>query len=206
MPVLLSNSSRMTSLRFICYYKIFSRYGPLKEVQILQKQALIYFNSQIGALMAKKALNNYKITELDVGFILEFVDPKSVFRMEENAMESKDQGNSKPHESDNPDKLNSILFTKQANKVTLGHQTQTAVANISSKLTCRYDIQIENDREFQVAKKIIGAKGCNMKHIIDGTLLGTSFDLKTENDLIKLRLRGRGSGFKEGPAKRGKGV
>jgi hypothetical protein len=77
------------------------------------------------------------------------------------------------------------------------------VANASSKLTCRYDIQIENDREFQVAKKIIGAKGCNMKHIIDGTLFGTNFDLKTENDLIKLRLRGRGSGFKEGPAKRG---
>lgn len=73
----------------------------------------------------------------------------------------------------------------------------------SSKLTCRYDIQINNDKEFQVAKKIIGAKGCNMKHIIDMTLNNTHYDRRVEKDLIKLRLRGKGSGFKEGPAKKG---
>lgn len=74
----------------------------------------------------------------------------------------------------------------------------------SSKFTCRYDIQIENDKEFQVAKKIIGSKGYNMKQIIDNALNETGYDQRTESDLIKLRLRGRGSGFKEGPAKRGK--
>jgi hypothetical protein len=42
-----------------------------------------------------------------------------------------------------------------------------------------------------------------MKQIIDGTLAGTRYDPLKENDLIKLRLRGKGSGFKEGPAKRG---
>lgn len=41
-----------------------------------------------------------------------------------------------------------------------------------------------------------------MKQIIDGSLLGTSYDPLKENDLIKLRLRGKGSGFKEGPAKK----
>jgi hypothetical protein len=70
-------------------------------------------------------------------------------------------------------------------------------------LTCRYDIQIDNDKDFQVAKKIIGSKGYNMKQIIDGSLNGTPYDPHKENDLIKLRLRGKGSGFKEGPAKRG---
>lgn len=43
-----------------------------------------------------------------------------------------------------------------------------------------------------------------MKHIIDMTLVNTMYDRRTENDLIKLRLRGKGSGFKEGPAKKGK--
>ncbi|CAK93751.1 unnamed protein product (macronuclear) [Paramecium tetraurelia] len=65
------------------------------------------------------------------------------------------------------------------------------------KFTCRYDVQIDNDKDFQVARKIIGielesilgAKGCNMKKIID-------------QYLVKLRLRGRGSGYKEGPEKR----
>lgn len=89
----------------------------MKEVQIVQKQALIYFNSQIGALMAKKALNNYKITELDVGFILEFVDPKSLYRMDERGMEAKEGAIPKQQEGDNGDKLNTILFTKQGNKV-----------------------------------------------------------------------------------------
>lgn len=41
-----------------------------------------------------------------------------------------------------------------------------------------------------------------MKQIIDGSLSGTNYDPDKENDLVKLRLRGRGSGFKEGPAKR----
>lgn len=41
-----------------------------------------------------------------------------------------------------------------------------------------------------------------MKQIIDNALNETGYDQRTESDLIKLRLRGRGSGFKEGPAKR----
>jgi len=85
------------------------------------------------------------------------------------------------------------------------HQKPLKIAanNVASgKFTCRYDIQIENDKDFQVAKKIIGAKGYNMKQIIDNALAETGYDLRSESDLIKLRLRGRGSGFKEGPAKK----
>ena len=85
------------------------------------------------------------------------------------------------------------------------HQKPLKIAanNVASgKFTCRYDIQIENDKDFQVAKKIIGAKGYNMKQIIDNALADTGYDLRQESDLIKLRLRGRGSGFKEGPAKK----
>lgn len=39
-----------------------------------------------------------------------------------------------------------------------------------SKFTCRYEIQIDSDKEFQVARKIIGNKGYNMKRIIDACL------------------------------------
>jgi len=53
------------------------------------------------------------------------------------------------------------------------------------KHTCRFIIGIENDKEFQVARRIIGAKGTNMKHIVK----------QTE---AKLRLRGMGSGYFEG--------
>jgi hypothetical protein len=53
------------------------------------------------------------------------------------------------------------------------------------KFTCRFDVGIENEMTFQVARRIIGVKGGNMKRIVRDTG-------------IKLRLRGRGSGFLEG--------
>jgi hypothetical protein len=53
------------------------------------------------------------------------------------------------------------------------------------KFTCRFEIGIENDKDFQVARRIIGQKGINMKNIV----------ARTD---AKLRLRGRGSGYLEG--------
>jgi len=53
------------------------------------------------------------------------------------------------------------------------------------KFTCRFLIGIENDKEFQVARRLIGSKGANMKRIVRVTE-------------AKLRLRGQGSGYFEG--------
>ena len=64
--------------------------------------------------------------------------------------------------------------------------TRTTVAQIR-KYTCRFDIGIDNDKEFHVARRIIGQKGANMKRIV-----------KQAGSDAKLRLRGKGSGFLEG--------
>jgi len=56
------------------------------------------------------------------------------------------------------------------------------------KFTCRFEIGIENDKDFQVARRIIGQKGINMKNIV----------ARTD---AKLRLRGKGSGYLEGLAR-----
>jgi hypothetical protein len=69
----------------------------------------------------------------------------------------------------------------------------------TNKFTCRYKIMIDNDKYFQVAKRIIGSKGCNMKAIIDSVSQEYSH---LNQDPLKLRLRGKGSGFKEGPDQR----
>jgi len=53
------------------------------------------------------------------------------------------------------------------------------------KFTCRFDVGITNEKTFQVARRIIGSKGANMKKIFKETG-------------AKLRLRGQGSGFLEG--------
>jgi hypothetical protein len=66
------------------------------------------------------------------------------------------------------------------------------------KYTCRYDIQIENEKDFQVARRVIGSKGSNMKRIIQECAQGFDFKINPY-EVVKLRLRGKGSGFKEGP-------
>lgn len=74
------------------------------------------------------------------------------------------------------------------------------------KTSCKYLIQIENEEEFQVSKRIIGSRGYNMKKIIEMALNEYQFEKNCKfNDpkLIKLRLRGKGSGFKEGSKKQG---
>ena len=67
----------------------------------------------------------------------------------------------------------------------------------NGKLTCKYEILIPNDKDFQIARRLIGSKGCHMKKIIDECKLIEKNN--NNNDIIKLRLRGKGSGYKEGP-------
>ena len=66
-----------------------------------------------------------------------------------------------------------------------------------SKFTCKYEIPIKNLPGFSVARKIIGHRGKNMKYILE-QLKNNCFGGPIQ-DVIKLRLRGQGSGFKEGP-------
>ncbi|KAF4713587.1 hypothetical protein FOZ63_030584 [Perkinsus olseni] len=69
------------------------------------------------------------------------------------------------------------------------HTKATTDGQPIRKYTCRFEIGIENDRDFHVARRIIGTKGVNMKRIV-------------KMSDAKLRLRGRGSGFLEGNMKR----
>ena len=78
------------------------------------------------------------------------------------------------------------------NSIIINHNSINQNNNINNnsnigKYICKYEILIPNEKDFRIAKRIIGSKGNNMKKIVD-LVQG-----------IKLRLRGKGSGFKEGP-------
>lgn len=117
---------------------------------------------------------------------------------------------------------------KEFNEIMLGNKRRSVVANANNvpsamtmsnqpdgnenecngekclsngKFTSKFWIQIENDTDFQVAQRLVGAKGCNIKRIIDFCSKGTHGIYL--NDSVKLRLRGKGSGYKEGPYYRG---
>ena len=63
------------------------------------------------------------------------------------------------------------------------------------KYICKFYLQIEADKEFQVIKRIIGAKGSNLKRIIDYCSKGPGGVYIP--DAIKLKLKGVGSGYRE---------
>ena len=55
----------------------------------------------------------------------------------------------------------------------------------NNKYTCRFDIQIDNEKEFQVARRLIGAKGCNMTRIIELCNKGMN-NKTTHSDFLSL--------------------
>ena len=62
------------------------------------------------------------------------------------------------------------------------------------KYICKFYLQIEGDKEFQVIKRVIGAKGSNLKRIIDYCSKGPGGIYIP--DAIKLKLKGVGSGYR----------
>lgn len=69
--------------------------------------------------------------------------------------------------------------------------------NCGNKYTARIYFFIESTQSFELSKKIIGKKGANMKGVLTECEL-TFKDGKVPRDFLKLRLRGKGSSYKEG--------
>ena len=63
------------------------------------------------------------------------------------------------------------------------------------KYVSRYIVQIENEKNFPVTKMIIGNNGMYLRNILYNNCI------KYGDQSTKIRLRGRGSGYKEGPNK-----
>ena len=73
-----------------------------------------------------------------------------------------------------------------------GLSSEYGTSRCVRKYTARFEIGIDNDKDFHVARRIIGPKGANMKKIVLGA---------EGPETPKLRLRGIGSGFLEGALK-----
>ena len=85
---------------------------------------------------------------------------------------------------------------KDINMINLSQSNTTNEKGSSNiKYICKFYLQIEGDKEFQIIKRIIGAKGSNLKRIIDYCSKGPGGVYVP--DAIKLKLRGVGSGYRE---------
>ena len=103
--------------------------------------------------------------------------------------------NFQPMPNLNPNNMNEINTINQSSQSTINNnQNNNNDEKNFGKYTCKYEILIAKDKDFQVARRLIGSKGCNMKNIVNGCK-----SRPDDPDRVKLRLRGQGSGFKEGP-------
>ena len=89
-------------------------------------------------------------------------------------------------------KIQNVNYTKNKNS-----KNKTKDEKNQNKFTCKFEILIPNDKDFQITRRLIGIKGYNMKKIID-ECKSIDNNKNNDNENIKLRLRGKGSGFKEG--------
>ena len=148
---------------------------PLNPIQIQQQQNLM------NMLMNKQNLNNMK-------------NQNNINNMEEMNNNMNYMNNNMNLINNN---MNNPQFNKNINQKIINQNTNNNNSNNDEKnlgkYTCKYEILIANDKDFQIARRLIGSKGCNMKKIIN------KCKSSGDGEGIKLRLRGKGSGYREGP-------
>lgn len=164
-------------------HKVFNRYGEVKSIQVEEvgSSAAITFHNFSDAQAAMQDLNGKVLNGLDGTLCINWLTtpaPALMYQPPCPGWGFLPQGG--PEEWQGT--MAEPQIATEAIEVLTPHEPHVKGGR---KYTCRFIIGIENDQEFQVARRIIGAKGANMKRIVKQTD-------------AKLRLRGVGSGYFEG--------
>merc|ERR1719161_1940851 len=179
-------------------HKVFSRYGPVKTIKVdeVGSGAQITFHNHQDASAAMQDLDGKVLNGLDGTLRISWMNPPADSHSAYSAnagmpppfpgawgfpggvppwpQGNQGHGNQNHMEPTTPEQ-------GRKGRYDFGEVDGKGVR----KYTCRFLIGIENDKEFQVARRIIGAKGAKMKKVVKTTE-------------AKLRLRGAGSGYFEG--------
>lgn len=200
--------------------RVFEKFGPVTNVDIFEKsnKAVVTMQELQDGYQAEKFLNFYQLpgTNAHLTVKWKFGDYESLQRAATIYKEfiSKNSQNqtkiNKNYQAQEPliqkfanvesSNLGVSPSTYKAHKEQSDSSPKSGLSKECtsvSKFTCKYEVPIKNLPGFSVARKIIGHRGKNMKNILD-KLKDNTFGGPIQ-DVIKLRLRGQGSGFKEGP-------
>ena len=159
-------------------------YQQINQMQQLQQQNMLNLNM----LMNKQNANNINNNNMNLNLI-------NNNNLKNNIINQQMQQMNNPRLNQNLQ--NNINNQNMPNNKNSSNNTDNNNDDKNfGKYTCKYQILIANDKEFQIAKRLIGSKGCHMKDIINECKISGS-----DGESIKLRLRGQGSGHLEGPQK-----
>lgn len=139
---------------------IFGRFGDLNKIILSQdmKFAYVFFSTFHSAYIASKLLNG-----------LDFLGKMA--KLNVTWADHSDYDYLLPNLALYLNSINWQLMYKFCSSIREEDPVQqNNNSQKQNKLTCRYDIQIQNERDFQVARRIIGSKGYNMKRIIEESI------------------------------------
>lgn len=167
-------------------HKVFRRYGHVKHVQVDEgcASARVTFSSQHDAQAAITDLDGKVLNGLNGTLRISWISSGAAPPYMLPGLGYPSQAQVPPVASPWP-----TASAASAGNYADASGPRDQGAKGTRKFTCRFLIGIDNDKEFQVARKLIGSKGCNMKRIVK--LTGA-----------KLRLRGVGSGYLEGASQK----
>jgi len=184
---------------------LFSKFGPIESVTVSpshKNTAIVVFKDFVSAYFAQQSLHLHHLPTYQARLSVKWNivdDPRLALPTDPLALGHLGNTMSSQPVSETEYPAEPQVSGTTANNSNLKERNlpPTGTNGSTGKYTCRFEIQIENDKEFQVARRLIGAKGCNMKKILDTCSKGCTGPVQ---EVIKLRLRGKGSGFKEGPS------
>lgn len=202
---------------------------PLNQVRLQDKQTILHFSSEQDYQTIKAELESFfqknlnenvfitptsELNEIAIEFTNEStsnyiynslkneLELLSLIDSNEN-VDDKDNISSLADYNDDSNQLQEIIKKKQYKEYqpikSRMNFYQTVKFNTHSfrdyqkKYVSQYFVQIENDKDFQVTKILIGNNGVLLRKIIfDNCIYYNDYS-------TKIRLRGKGSGYKEGP-------
>jgi RNA recognition motif-containing protein len=180
--------------------QVFEKFGPVSHVEVNDKcnQAFVTMENLQNGQQAEKYLNFYQLPGTNA-----YLTVKWQFGDFESLQKARDARKQKLEKKDGSQ---TTCNKNYQGKPSLSSDSHLSVGGSKectsvSKFTCKYFVELPHSGKnlpgFSVARKIIGHRGKNMKAILD-KLKDSHFPGPIQ-DVIKLRLRGQGSGFKEGP-------
>ena len=201
---------------------VFEKFGTVTKVEILERcdKAVVTMEDPQNGQQAEKYLNFYQLpgTEAYLTVKWQFENPEGLQKANQlknhlsKARSNYDNQtiNNKNYQQQDAQKLekeenwsliastvsSEIFQDPSSPKSPLGKSMSKECTSVS-KFTAKFEIPIRNLPGFCIARKIIGHRGKNMKSILE-KLKEKNFNGPIQ-DMTKLRLRGQGSGFKEGP-------
>jgi RNA recognition motif-containing protein len=130
---------------------LFSRYGKVIRIEVgRNRSAFIVFDDIITALFAQKSLNGQYVKQLDVTIYVNWssnIEEEFLRTIEDNKQQQMSSNVA-------PGIFNTQSFASPKN---FNNVVPTFSYN-PAKFTCKYEVQIENDKDFKIARKIIGPK------------------------------------------------